>query len=112
MAALPVHVSANVWVGIRDDGVVEPYSMAISRKGRHEVEWFCTNQNQTATVTFIDTPFQDKEFHVPAGGSACSGPVLDTGQLKPEYTYKIRLGSSTSPQSQPQPDAGIIIIRP
>ena len=63
MTALPVHVCANIWVGINTKtGVVTPSYLEISKHGMHEVEWFCMEKDQSATVTFANRPFYAQKF--------------------------------------------------
>jgi len=90
MAALPVHVSANVWIGVdTKKREVIPKEQKISVGGRHEVEWYCHDATKNIIVRFPTkgekkgehyngSPFAASEFRVPPGGSVCSGPPAET----------------------------------
>ena len=63
--ALPVHVGQNCEV---DNEVVN-----VSRSAGDEVVW--SSDGDDLTISFQTSPFAASTFHVPAGGSASSGPV-------------------------------------
>ena len=113
---MPVHVSANVWVGIDTvKGTVIPKELTLSRDGRHEVEWYCIDKTASAVVKFVKgSPFESSEFHIPAGGTACSGPVLkDTPNTNFEYQISVvSLGPAKLVTATNTVTPGIIIIRP
>ena len=81
--ATTVRVPSTVWVGVevKSDGktiTVTPEPVKL-RKIDQEVQWY---SDRGITVTFKQSPFQEKVFHVPAKGSTCSGPVVsDTAQV-------------------------------
>jgi hypothetical protein len=112
MAALPVHVTANIWVGIdTKNNKVTPNETNISKSGRHEVEWYCLDPNASATVKFAkeESPFLDSEFHVPAGGTACSGPARPDAAAR---NYSFQVFDSTGVTLQLSATSNIIIIKP
>ena len=111
MAALPVHVTANIWAGIETaQKKVTPSTIEISLSGKHEVEWYCVDRNQTVLVRFPTTqsPFDGNTFTVPQGGSVLSGPAKQTVNLDTPYPYDIVV-NGTVLQLATQ---AIIIIRP
>jgi hypothetical protein len=81
--ATPVRVPSTVWVGVEVKvvgGVITAIPEAVKlRKIDQEVQW---NSDSEVTVTFNQSPFQEKAFHVLAKGSARSGSVVsDTAQV-------------------------------
>jgi len=93
MAALPVHVPTSILVGITTKTPkprVESDPMFVSIRSGHDVEWFCADDTTRSLVVsfprkgekpgqdYNGSPFEASEFYVPAGGSVCSGPPLQT----------------------------------
>ena len=62
--SLPVH--------IRQDGEVDYEIVNLSRSIGDEIVW--VSSGDPFTVHFPVSPFEEKTFNVPAGGTACSGP--------------------------------------
>ncbi len=62
---LPVH--------IRRDGEVDNELVNVRKSEEEEVVWL--SDGDEFKIYFPITPFEEQTFHVPAGGSANSGPI-------------------------------------
>ena len=76
---LPVHIRQKCDV---DNEVVN-----IRQTMGDEIVWYSESEYDF-TVEFAFTPFKDRTFVVPAGGSVCSGPVLPDAPVT-LYRYNI-----------------------
>jgi hypothetical protein len=76
---LPVHIRRECDV---DNEVVN-----LRQSRGDEIVWY--SENDEFTVQFPITPFDCDTFVVPAGGSACSGPVRDDAPIT-NYLYNIK----------------------
>ena len=76
--ALPVHISQG--------GEVDNEVVNVSRSASDEVVW--SSDGDGFTITFQASPFAASTFHVPAGGTASSGPVR-SGAALGHYQYFI-----------------------
>ena len=75
-AAIP----ATVWVGVRIQlPNANPDAVEISLSAEQEVQWY----SDTACIVKFPkgSPFNETEFHVPAHGSVCSGPVVKKAKV-------------------------------
>jgi hypothetical protein len=99
MAALPVHVAGNIWVGVDlITAKVTSDPIRISKKAKQEVEWYCLDKKDSVLVCFEEpdpkrngqkrSPFEATEFLVPMGGSVCSGPPGDHATPDENNAYK------------------------
>jgi hypothetical protein len=89
-----VIVPRNIWVRIdKKTREAIPDSVSVRKSQNDEVEWF-SEDGQGYTVRFgARSPFQEHEFHVPKGGSVCSGPPHDGTRPDECYKYDILDGS-------------------
>lgn len=73
-------IPATVWVGVRIQlPKANPDAVEISKLGEQEVQWY---SDTACIVKFLHgSPFAETEFHVPAHGSVCSGPVVRTAKV-------------------------------
>jgi hypothetical protein len=72
------------------DGQVDTATVKVSRSVGEEVVWF-SHDNKRAIIAFASadgSPFEETHFHVPAGGSVCSGPAHSAAVLK-AYKYTV-----------------------
>jgi hypothetical protein len=93
---------AKVKVHIYEDCEVDCQAVNVSKLSGDEIEWHSTGEG--FTVRFESSPFDDAEFHVPAGGCSSSGPVKDDA-LYVTYHYEIqRVGSQ---QAAADPDVNV-----
>ena len=76
--ALPVHIGQG--------GEVDNEVVNLSRSAGDEVLW--SSDGDEFTISFQTSPFAAATFHVPAGGSASSGPVKPGAALG-HYQYFI-----------------------
>jgi hypothetical protein len=77
-AKLPVHIHQNAEV---DNEIVN-----IRQSKGEEIEWH--SEDDEFTVEFPITPFSEKTFVVPAGGSVSSGPVRPDAPIT-RYYYNV-----------------------
>jgi hypothetical protein len=76
--ALPVHIGQG--------GEVDNEVVNVSKSAGDEVVW--SSDGDPFTISFPTSPFAASTFHVPAGGSASSGPVA-AGAGVGHYQYFI-----------------------
>ncbi len=75
----PVHIRKNADV----DNEIVNLRMCMGE----EIEWF--SDSDEFTVVFPITPFNQKTFVVPPGGSVPSGPILADAPIT-QYLYNVR----------------------
>lgn len=118
-AALPMHMRGNFWIGIdKDKKAVDHETIMISKKAKHEAEWFCHQPEVSMLIRFpkpdgnqySGSPFADSEFLIPGGGSVLSGPPRDDAPIG-VYKYDVYVIDPTSkqPGTKPLLDPKIII---
>lgn len=86
---LPIHV--------HQDGEVDNEHVNVRKSQREEIEWH--SEGDELRIDFTVSPFEEHSFHVPAGGSVCSGPVRDNAPID-RYQYfitNISLAKSADP---------------
>lgn len=90
MAALATPASPrNIWVRIDHNAQVIAQDVVVSKTRKEQVEWFGA-VDQPYTVRFPnESPFHDREFHIPIAGSVCSGPVHEKTKIDEKYKYEI-----------------------
>jgi hypothetical protein len=88
-AELPVH--------IRQDGEVDNEVVNLRRCVGDEILW--QSEGGEFTIDFPNTPFQERTFHVPAGGSVSSGPVRPDASIDyfQYYITNVALAKSADP---------------
>jgi hypothetical protein len=94
-AKLPVH--------IRQDGEVDNEIVNLRRCVGDEIVWQA--EGADFTIDFPNTPFEENRFHVPAGGSASSGPVRPDASID-RYQYfitNVALAKSADPGADIKP---------
>jgi hypothetical protein len=77
-AKLPVHIRKSADV---DNEIVN-----LRQSLGEQIEWY--SEEDEFTVEFPITPFEEKTFVVPAGGSVCSGPVRPDATIT-RYYYNV-----------------------
>ena len=83
---LQVSAGGGLPVRIGQGGEVDNEVVNVSRSAGDEVVW--SSDGDEFTVSFQISPFAASAFHVPAGGSASSGPVRPGAALG-RYQYFI-----------------------
>lgn len=86
---LPIH--------IREDGEVDNEVVNIRKSLQEEVIWH--SDGAEFSIHFPTTPFAYDTFHIPAGGSASSGPVRHDAAID-RYQYfitNVALAKSADP---------------
>jgi hypothetical protein len=83
---LQVSAGRGLPVRIGQGGEVDNEVVNVSRSAGDEVVW--SSDGDEFTVSFQTSPFAASAFHVPAGGSASSGPVRPGAALG-HYQYFI-----------------------
>ena len=75
------HVSAGrgLPVNIHRGGEVDNEMVNVSKSAGDEIVWY--SDGDEFTVSFPTSPFDASTFHVPAGGTASSGPVRSNAAL-------------------------------
>ncbi len=97
------HSEKQLPVHIRQDGDVDNELVNVSRSAREEVIW--VSDSDEFSVHFPTTPFDEDTFHVPAGGSANSGPVRLDAPID-QYQYfitNVALAKSADPSLNVKP---------
>jgi hypothetical protein len=80
-------ISRNIWAEI--DRTKPPVAIELDRDARDEAEWF-SKAIESFTIRFTaESPFRNKEFHVPLGGSVCSGPPTSSALKGGHYKYEV-----------------------
>jgi hypothetical protein len=72
------------------NGKVDADEVRVSKNAGEEVMWF-SHDNKRAIIAFASadgSPFEETHFHVPAGGSVCSGPAHRAAKAK-AYKYTV-----------------------
>jgi len=80
----------NAWVKIdKARHTVDRDSIPISKSREEEVEWY-SRDDEAFSIVFDKgkSPFQSEQFHIPHGGSVCSGPAVK-GVLDKSYKYTV-----------------------
>lgn len=83
---LRVFAGRGLPVRIGQGGEVDNEMVNVSRSAADEIVW--SSDGDEFTISFPTSPFARSEFHVPAGGSASSGPVRPGAALG-RYPYFI-----------------------
>jgi hypothetical protein len=94
-AKLPVH--------IRQEGEVDNEIVNLRRCVGDEIVW--QSEGDEFSIHFANTPFEEDTFHVPAGGSASSGPVRPDAAID-HYEYvvtNVALAKSADPGADVKP---------
>jgi hypothetical protein len=83
---LQVSAGRGLPVQICQGGEVDNEVVNVSKSAGDELVWF--SDGDGFTITFQTSPFSASTFHVPAGGTASSGPVRPGAALG-HYAYYI-----------------------
>jgi len=126
-------VSRNLWIEVKNENglMPEPKEMVVRSDVKDEAEWF-SDDGESYLITFVkESPFLDKRFVVPAGGSVCSGPPRKGTHERYDYSIeplahepptarkeatpekKAKMMTMLAPDPcKPVPPCGTIIIHP